>query len=191
MGLVHHPWENQIKPKQLRWWDGGLFCTAGPMRGSSLDAVLSAGSHRGPRPSYNCKRRTSQYFKIKQLKATFSLTLFLRREYMSSCPIRLSFYSPSVRAWGETGLETWLSHVRRIWFIAWSYISIVFNIDLLILSNYDLWTSLGAIIKARFNFFKQLVHTGNTAFFFFLFFNYCFVVLFLWAKFIWVFNPVN
>lgn len=28
-----------------------------------------------------------------------------------------------------------------------------------------------AIIKGRFNFFKQLVHTGNTAFCLFLFFS--------------------
>lgn len=67
--------------------------------------------------------------KIKQLKATFPPTWFMRREYTSSCPIQLSFYSPSVRAWGETGLETWLSHARRVWFMAWSYMSIVFNIN--------------------------------------------------------------
>lgn len=29
---------------------------------------------------------------------------------MRSCPTQPAFYAPCVRAWGETGLETWLSH---------------------------------------------------------------------------------
>lgn len=107
-----------------------LYCQTGPAAAPGLPTIA-----RGELDNISSK--------IKQLKATFSLTWFMRREYMSSCPIQLSFYSSSVRAWGETGLETWLSHARRIWFVAWFYIGIVFNINLWVLSNYDLWTSLG------------------------------------------------
>lgn len=166
VGSVHHPWENRTKPKQLTWWAGGFLCIW-RTHGRPWRPVCRV---PGEAPGFPTTIRGALHNILSKMKAPFCLSWisleFMRREYVCSCSIQPSFYSCSVRTQGETGLETWLSHARGFCFMAGCYISIVFNIKLFILGSYGLQTSWrGAIIQARFNFCKQLVHTGNTAFF--------------------------